>query len=423
MDAAVAGARADTVAAEPAATCFHCGEPNPRGAPLRAAVAGAERDFCCAGCLAIARTIDGAGLAPFYAQRTEVAATAVDDDHALARTRHAEAAIAAGLVRRTGDDAREASLLLDGLTCGACAWLIENWLRRQEHVTDVAVNYATRRARVAWRGGDEELARLLAAVDAVGYRAYVYDPARREAMLRRETRALLLRMGVALLAMMQVMMLATPAYLGEAIEARYQALLDGASLLLTLPVVLYCALPFYRGAWRGLRAGRPGMDVPVTLGIAGAFAASAWSLATGSGPVYFDSITMFAALLLIARYADSLARAKAAAAIERVARDLPPMALRLPRYPHTGDAQTVAAHALVAGDVIRVDPGATIAADGTVVAGESIVEEALLTGEARPLAKAPGARVLAGSVNRGNPLFVRATATGQATASGGGLGG
>jgi len=417
MDAAVAVARADPVAAEPASTCFHCGERNPAGAPFRTPIAGTERAFCCAGCLAIARSIDGAGLAPFYAQRTAAAGRGVGNDaDALGRERHAAAAIAAGLVRRIGVDEYEASLLLEGLTCGACAWLVESWLRRQTNVTDMAVNYATQRARVAWRGSEGALRDVLAAVDALGYGAHVYDPAQREALLRRETRTLLVRMGVALLAMMQVMMLATPAYLGEAIEPSYQRLLDGAALLLTLPVVLYCALPFYRGAWRSLRAGRPGMDVPVTLGIVGAFAASVWALVTGHGAVYFDSITMFAALLLVARYADGLARAKAAAAIERVARDLPPTALRLPRYPGSADAETVAAHALAAGDVIRVDPGATVAADGVVVAGESTVEEALLTGEARPLAKGPGASVLAGSVNRGNPLFVRASATGPATA-------
>lgn len=415
MDAATAVARTGPVAAEPAATCFHCGQRNPAGSPFRTLIAGTDRVFCCAGCLAIARTIDGAGLTPFYTQRTIAAAPAAEADAAL-RERHAAAAIATGLVRRTGDDAHEVSLLLEGLACGACAWLVESWLRRQATVTDVAVNAATHRARVAWRGSEGALRDVLAAVDAIGYRAHVYDPAQREALLRRETRALLVRMGIALLAMMQVMMLATPTYLGETVEASYQRLLDGASLLLTLPVVLYCALPFYRGALRSLRARRPGMDVPVTLGIVGAFAASVWALATGRGAVYFDSITMFVALLLVSRYVDSLARAKAASAIERVARDLPPTALRLPRYPESAGAETVAAHVLAVGDVIRVDSGAAVAADGVVVAGESTVEEALLTGEARPLAKTPGTRVLAGSVNRGSPLFVRASATGQATA-------
>ncbi len=418
MDAAVAPvapSHADVVAAELPQTCFHCGERNPPGATFHAAIAGRDQAFCCAGCAAIARTIDGAGLAPFYTRR-ENAGTRAADDGAEARERHAAAAIAAGLVRDAGDGQHEASLLLDGLTCGACAWLVESWLRRQPEVTEVAVNYATRRARVRWRGAAGALRDVLSAVDAVGYRAYVYDPARREALLRRETRTLLIRMGVALLAMMQVMMLATPAYLGETIELGYQRLLDGASLLMTLPVVLYCALPFYRGAWRSLRAGRPGMDVPVTLGVVGAFAASAWAMATGRGAVYFDSITMFVALLLVARYADALARAKAAAAIERVARDLPPVAWRLPRYPSLEGGSTVAAHTLAAGDVIRIDPGTAVAADGVVVAGTSTVEEALLTGESKPVDKAVGARVLAGSVNRGNPLFVRATATGNATA-------
>jgi len=222
-------------------------------------------------------------------------------------------------------------------------------------------------------------------------------------------------MGVALRAMMQVMMLAVPSYLADdTVEREQQALLEWSSLVLTLPVVLYAAWPFLCGAWRSVRLRRLGMDVPVAIGVIGAFAASAWAVATGLGPVYFDSVTMFVALLLVARYAELRAREKAAGAVERVARELPPTASRLARYP-SRDAETVAARELGAGDVILIAAGAPVPADGVIVEGASSVEEALLTGESRPRRKRRGERVLAGSLNRESPLVVRVTAAGQAT--------
>lgn len=392
-----------------ASTCFHCGEPNPPGAGWRFLVDGRERAFCCAGCLAIAQTIDAAGLAPYYRQRTAAAPPAEEDD---TPERHAAQAVAAGLVTNVAPGQHEAALLLEGLHCGACVWLVETWLARKPYVVEASVNFATRRARVRWRGEARSLALVLRDIAAVGYRAHAYDPAKREALLRRETRTLLLRMGVALLASMQVMMLAVPVYLADdPLEPSLKALIDWASLVITTPVVVYSAAPFFSGAWRSLRARTLGMDVPVAIGVAGALVASAWATFTGHGHVYYDSVTMFVALLLVARFFELRARARAARTIEGVARELPATADRL----RGADIETVAAHELAVGDLVRVAAGASMPADGVVVEGASSVEEALLTGESRPLRKGAGDALLAGSVNRESPLTMRVTAAGPAT--------
>ena len=174
------------------------------------------------------------------------------------------------------------------------------------------------------------LSAVLRAIVAIGYRACPYDPARREMQARTESRALLLRLAVAVLAMMQVMMFAVPTYVTvDGIEPAHRRLLEWASLTLTLPALLYCAAPFFRGAWRDLRYGRAGMDVPVALGLAAAFAGSAWATFGGDGPVYYDSVTMFIALLLVARYVELAARRRAGDAIEAVARARPATAERL----------------------------------------------------------------------------------------------
>jgi Cu2+-exporting ATPase len=380
-------------------------------------ISGREHAFCCAGCRGIAETIHAAGLDAFYAQRTvagdrPVAEPERDDEW----TRWDAAAREQELVRTVGDGLLEISLLLEGIHCGACIWLIETWLARTKGVVRAHVNYATRRALVAWNPDATRLSAILRAVARIGYHAYPYDPARREALAQRESRSLLLRMAIAMLAMMQVMMLAVPTYITvDGVEPEHRLLLEWASLTFTLPALLYSALPFFRGAWRDIVLRRPGMDVPVAIGLVAASAASAWSTFRGDGAVYYDSVTMFIALLLLARYVELVARRRAGDAVEMVARARPASAERLTDWPGSRAVEAVGAAVLLPDDVVLVRPGATIPADGIVIEGGADVEEAVLTGESRPRSKAIGDAVLAGSVARDGALVIRVTAAGSAT--------
>ena len=397
--------------------CYHCGLPNPQPARWRADLSGAPRSFCCAGCRGVAQTIHAAGLDGFYLRRTGPADPQVEGDPARDEWSHwDEPAAQAPFVRAVQPGPAEISLLLEGIHCGACIWLIESWLSRQPGIVGASVNFATRRARVTFDPARSKLSTILRAVAAIGYRAHPYDPARREALARREARAMLLRMAVALLAMMQVMMFAVPTYISvDGVEPAHRRLLEWASLTLTLPAILYCAAPFFRGAWRDLRHLRPGMDVPVALGLGAAFLASAWATFRGEGAVYYDSVTMFIALLLVARYVEQIARRRAGDAIESVARAGPATAERLIAWPGRRDVTTVAAASLAPGDVVLVRPGASIPADGDVVEGHASVEEAILTGESMPRARTVGETVLAGSVVRDGALVLKVSAAGAAT--------
>jgi Cu2+-exporting ATPase len=415
MPASSVDAIATQVADDP--FCFHCHARNPRATRWRAVLRGRERAFCCAGCAAVAQTIDGAGLDSFYANRTEPAVRAGESEGSAAEWRRQdEGAHAAGLVHEHDDGRREVALLLDGMTCGACVWLVERWLAQAPGVVRASVNFATRRGVIMWDPRTTSLAALLARIAAIGYQAYPYDAARRDDLARRESRSALSRMAVALLAMMQVMMFALPTYVTiEGIEPVHQRLLDWASFTLTLPVLLYSAAPIFRNAWRDLRIGRPGMDVPVAMGLATAFAASVVSTQSGLGPVYYDSVTMFVALLTAARYLELIARHRAGAAIEAVAHAAPTVAERFSAWPDRIRCEVVAAGALARGDFILVRPGDAIPADGTIVEGRSVVEDAVLTGEVQPQSCGPGSAVRAGSMNRGGPLVVEVLAAGQAT--------
>jgi len=397
------------------AHCFHCGEPNPPNSSWRVAVGGADAFFCCAGCLAVAQTIGAAGLSSFYTLRERTSAPQRYEQLEPVD----EGSYASTWIRPGADGLTDVALLLDGMRCGACVWLLETFLQHQPGVRSASVNFATRRAQLRFDSGETGLRELLAAVTRIGYRAYPYDPRRREALVRRESRGLLLRMSLALLAMMQVMMFAVPAYISaDPVDPEYQALMNWASLILTLPVMLYSAVPFFVGAWRDLTVRRPGMDLPIALGIAAAFIASTHATVTGNGAVYFDSVTMFVALVLVARMLELRVREKAGDALESIAREMPQMAERLDRYPGGHVCDTVPAADLEPGAFVRIAAGASVPVDGVVVEGRSSVEEAVLTGESWPRDKAVGDAVMAGSVNRESPLTVRVTAAGASTTLG-----
>lgn len=407
----------DTRHAKPG-VCYHCGLPIPQGIHFTVTISGEPRAMCCAGCRAVAQAIIDNGLTEYYSHRDalpESPREAVPDAlRDLGLYDHPD--IQKSFVRPLSEDEREASLILEGITCAACVWLNEQHLTRQAGVTAVDINYATRRARVRWDDRRIRLSGILAAIAAIGYRAYPYDATRSEDLARKERRSALWRLFVAGFGMMQVMMYAVPVYLAEegTMSADIESLMRWASLALTLPVVFYSAAPFFRNAWRDLRLRRVGMDVPVALGVGAAFAASLWATLMGAGEVYFDSVTMFVFLLLGGRYLEMLARQKAVRSIERVGRALPAFAERLDAFPSL-DAERVAVSALAAGDIILVSPGQTIAADGVVLQGKSEVDESLLTGESRPIPREEGGEVTGGTVNMRSPLVVRVTKVGEAT--------
>ena len=305
-----------------------------------------------------------------------------------------------------------------GMHCAACSGIIEDTLGKLPGVESASVNAASARLSLRWQPARLPLAEVLAALQAVGYQATPDVAASARELRRQERRQALWRLFVAGFLMMQVMMLATPAYVAAAgeLSSDLDQLLRWGSWVLTLPVMIFSAGPFFTGAWRQLRARRLGMDVPVALGIAVTFVASTGALFDRGGllghEVYFDSLTMFVALLLLARWFELGARHRAAEALEAVAGALPTAAERLL---DDGRTERVPAEALRPGDRIRVAAGEAFAADGVVLSGQGWVNEALLTGESAPLVKASGDAVVAGSLNLDGVITVRVQRVGADT--------
>lgn len=396
-------------------TCFHCGLEIPKEIDLSVEIDNQTQKMCCAGCQAVAQAIVENGLTDFYRYRTENAPTAQNlIPEALQKLQiYDNPEIQKRFVREAGEYLKEASLILEGITCAACIWLNEKHLKSLKGILNVQINYTTHRARVQWDECQIKLSEILQAISAIGYFAHPYDPAKQQALLDKERRQQLRRVGVAGVLSMQVMMTSVALYAGDyyGIEHEFRVLFYWINLLMTIPVLLYSALPFYQNAWRDLKQKQLGMDVPVSLGIWLAFLGSVWETIYQGQHVYYDSVTMFVFLLLLGRYFELMARHRSAQASESLVQMLPAMANRI----QENTIQIIAVAELKIGDLVLIKAGESIPADGKVIEGQSSVNEALLTGENLPLLKKENDHLIAGTINIESPLQMRVEKLGDDT--------
>lgn len=392
--------------------CFHCGEPVPAGTTFRVAFGERREAVCCAGCAAAAEAIRDAGLADYYRFRSAPAprsAAQATDPY----SHYATAAVQSRWTQPAANGELTAHLLLEGVSCAACTWLVEKRLRQLAGIVSATANPATARVVVQFAPGTIGLATVLRAIASVGFRPHVLGEADTRSLARRERAALLRRLAVAGLGMMQVMMFALALYAGafDGMDAVTRRFFQLVSLLITVPVAFYAGSPFLRGAVRSLRAGEIGMDVTVSLAILIAFFGSAWQALTGASEVWFDSVVMFVFLLLLARFAEMGVRHAAGSTTEALLRLLPAAA----RKRTAAGLEQVPAETLLPDDLVVVPGGEAFPADAIVVSGPTRADESLLTGEAEPVAKPVGSAVLAGSLNAGEAVECRVTAVGEGT--------
>lgn len=385
-------------------SCFHCGEPVPKGTDLQVEIDGAARAMCCMGCQSIAKAIVDAGAQAYYRQRSSTALD-VKKLEALApwASLLSDPQWASQHVQLTNEQhAAQTTLAIEGLRCGACSWLIEKILQQTPGVLAARANATTERLFVKWNPGLVSLTALAQRVGRIGYAVLPIGSAPIEAARKASARQALRRLFVAGLSSAQVMMYAYPEYLeGGGLDDDIRSLMRTASMLITVPVMLYSATPFFESAWRALTQRRLNMDVPVSLGLWIAFLASLWAWWSNRGEVYFDSVSMFVFLLLGTRWIESRIRAKTSAQRDRLATTLPTLASRI--SPNPG---TTAAWNLREGDRVRVASGDRIPADGLLQSAATDLDNASLTGESLPVPVRHGERVTEGAINLGPAIEV-----------------
>lgn len=393
-------------AAMDTAVCRHCGLPVP---PSIDVSGDPDGPFCCPGCAAAFRLVCDCGLDAYYRRRQldpNLPPPKPDDDQS--------AIDYLSWVERTEDGTARLSLIVEGLHCAACVWLIEQVLARQPGVVSARINMTTRRLTLIWRADETNAEHLGRLVVGLGYRLVPYDPALLGAAQADRERQLLRAMAIAGFAFGNVMLLSVSVWAGhgQGMGEATRSFLHWFSALVALPAIFYCGQPFFRSAIAVLRHRRTNMDVPISIGVALATGMSVAETVRGGPHVYFDAALGLLFFLLVGRYLESRARGRARSAAEHL------LAL-------TARAVTVVAadgsHALLPprqvepGMLIHVAAGERIGVDGIITEGSTEVDTALIDGESAPKALRPGAAVYAGTLNIGAPVTVRATAVGSGT--------
>lgn len=375
-------------------SCYHCGEDVPANTDFKVEILGEVREMCCPGCETVAQTIVDSGLVSYYQYRTAPAEKADLVPEQLQALIHYDNEDVQSEFVRNHDNVSEVTLSLEGVSCAACAWLIEKQVSSAKGLVSIRVNTTTNRALLAWDKTQVKLSELLSVIHKLGYKAAPFEADKQEASYHRMMKQYLYRLGIAGLATMQVMMLAVALYLevfGD-LEPEFKNYFRWVSLIFATPVLLYSALPFYLNAWRSIKGRTLGMDVPVSIALIFAYVASLVATVTEQGEVFFESISMFTFFLLVGRFLEMRARRKAAAASGNLLKLIPAIATTL-------DGEQIPVKTLKIGDRIRVLPGEHIPADGKVISGRIHIDESMLTGESIHVVKKEGDAVYAGTLN------------------------
>ncbi|MCS0398352.1 cadmium-translocating P-type ATPase [Vibrio diabolicus] len=375
-------------------SCYHCGEDVPANTDFKVDILGESRKMCCPGCETVAQTIVDSGLVSYYQYRTAPAEKADLVPEQLQALIHYDNEDVQSEFVRNRENVSEVTLSLEGVSCAACAWLIEKQVSNTAGLVSIRVNTTTNRALLAWDKTQVRLSELLSVIHKLGYKAAPFEADKQEASYHRMMKQYLYRLGIAGLATMQVMMLAVALYLevfGD-LEPEFKNYFRWVSLIFATPVLLYSALPFYLNAWRSIKGRTLGMDVPVSIALIFAYVASLIATVTEQGEVFFESISMFTFFLLVGRFLEMRARRKAAAASGNLLKLIPAIATTL-------DGEQIPVKTLKVGDRIRVLPGEHIPADGKVISGRIHIDESMLTGESIHVVKREGDAVYAGTLN------------------------
>ncbi|MCA9304702.1 MAG: heavy metal translocating P-type ATPase, partial [Phycisphaerales bacterium] len=391
--------------------CAHCGLDVPQGL----IEAGAEHQFCCNGCKTVYSVLQGAGLGGYYSVKE-----AVDSGPIPATTTGGayeeldDPVFQKAITRPAPGGEVEAELLLEGMHCAACVWLIERLPRVAEGVVESRAHIRRRTVCVRYKPERIKLSQVAQSLDRLGYAVH---PARgrdaREARLK-EDRRFLIRVAVAGALAGNIMLLAVALYQGSysGMSPFWQTTLRWYSMGLGLVALLWPGRLFFRGAIAALRTRTAHLDLPIALAL---LAGGVWGVVNtvrGTGEIYFDSLGVLVFLLLVGRWIQHRQQRSASDSVELMLTLTPTSATVVDGE---GNERRVPIETVEPGMVIAVGAGESIAADGEVVDGQTDLDLALLTGESRPVEVCVGDEVPAGATNLRTPIRVRVSAVGEST--------
>ncbi|NTW83171.1 MAG: cadmium-translocating P-type ATPase [Chlorobiaceae bacterium] len=380
--------------------CEHCLQEISSKTAIASEINGKVCYFCCHGCLGIYEIIHSNSLDAFYSRRCDWEPGSPVNSMKIGISSFT------GNVTTSGRESH-IEILLSGIRCASCIWLVEKYLMKLDGVLQARVNYATHRASISWLQDRIDLAAILEALRSIGYFPHPCRKGHESDILAKEKQELLIRFGTASFFSMQLMLFSAALYAGffQGMETRYRMPFQLISWALSTPVVFYSGFPFLSGAWRSIRSGTPGMDLLVALGSLSAYLYSVAAIVTG-GEVFFDTAAMIITFILLGRFLEGASRLKSENAINELA-ELQPREATV--VSSDGETTIVPVTDVRPGDCIEVIPGDRIPLDGKVIEGEAEVNESMLTGESISLFKSDGSDVFAGTFPINGRLKIRVT--------------
>ena len=311
-------------------------------------------------------------------------------------------------VRETDDGQARLDLVVAGMHCAGCLRKVEGALKGLDGVDYARANLSTKRVAVRWNPARLKARAIIRALADTGFTAVPFDPKLLGTLDERESRSLLKALGVAGFAAANVMLVSVSVWSGLVtdMDATTRSFFHWISALIALPAIAYAGQPFFRSAIKALRAKTMNMDVPIALAVVLATTMSLVQTMVNARHVYFDASVTLLFFLLIGRYLDVQARAKACSAAENL---LGLRATAATLIAPDGTHRSIAVENLERGMKVLVVAGSRIPADGEILTGIGEVDTSLVTGESGPEQVKPGASVFAGTLNLGAPLIIRVT--------------
>jgi Cu2+-exporting ATPase len=382
------------------ACCFHCGL-TIGDEVFHSQPDGNKREFCCFACKSVCEAIYEAGLQGYYQRTPQGILLAPPPTPPRDMEMYDLAEVQQDFVNSKGEMS-EVHLLVEGIHCAACVWLIERGMMRNPGVYSANVNLAGKRLHLRWDNKRAKLSALIHGLSKLGYSGIPYDPEAAEGVMKKTNRAMLFRLFFAGFAMMNLNLIAIALYSG-ADHGQFVNFFNWMACALATPTLLYSGYPFYKGAWSGLKNAHLTMDLPIALGLSVTYIYSCYVTLGGAGAVYFDTVTNLTFVILIGRYLEGMFRHQAVSATNRLM-DLQP---RVATVLRDGEEKIISVRAVQVGESVVVKPGSKIPMDGVVREGHSSVDESMMTGESMHVKKQVGDRVAAGTINGSGALVLQ----------------
>ncbi len=389
--------------------CSHCGLSVPKGA----VVDNAEYQFCCSGCHSVFSILHQHGLDSYYsfAERKNKAVKASsrsyeEFDHPAFRELYVSA---------TGNGVSRVELYLEGVHCSSCVWLVERIPLLLNGVVRSELDVRRSLAVIEWSEESLSLSSIARQLSELGYPPHPFRGIARNAVRKREDRAMLVRIGVAGAIAINVMLAALALYAGEVngMEKDYERLFRWISFAVTVPAFIWPGRVFFTGAWAALRTRTLHMDLPIAIALAAGLVRGAINTITDSGPVYFDGLAILIFALLTGRFLQQRGQRMANDSAELLHALTPSTARVVDGDEVDSPSREIPAEAILPGMVLDVRAGESFAADGIVLNGRSSVNVALLTGESLPVTVSTGDLVYAGTTNVEAPLRITVSEAGE----------